>query len=373
MTARARSLPLSDWIEAFERLASCRLAFPWDRVGLQVGDPARRVRRVAVALEATESTIEAAAGMKADLLVVHHPMIGKPLARVTETELAGRLVSRCIKSGLAVYVAHTNWDLSPYSMTRHLGELLRLKDLTPLRPRPHPAGYKITVFVPEDEGTLVRQAMAEAGAGVIGNYTECSFSTPGTGTFFGETDACPALGQPGRLETVQERRLEMTVPRERIAAVLAAMIKAHPYEEVAYDLYPTEAFCDEGHLLWMGRLSRPMQARGLADKVRRALACECLRLVGDPRRVIRRVALCSGSGKSLLATVADTRADAFLTGDLDYHGAREAEAQGLVVLDAGHFATEKFFPELVVQALRSRPELKGIDCRLLSLEKDPFQ
>lgn len=373
MKAQTRSIPLSAWIEAFERLAPSRLAFSWDRVGLQVGDPAQPVRRVAVALEAAESTIQAAAGMKAELLVVHHPMIWEPLTRITEMDLTGRLVKRCIKNGLAVYVAHTNWDLSPYSMSRHLGELLGLKDLAPLRPRPHPADYKITVFVPEEHWALVHRAMAEAGAGRIGNYTECSFSTPGTGTFFGEADARPALGQPGRLEAVQERRLEMSVSRERIAAVLSAMTQTHPYEEVAYDLYPTEAFCNEGHLLWLGRLSRPMRARSLAEKVRRALACHSLRLVGQPQRVIRRVALCSGSGKSLLATVAGACADAFLTGDLDYHSAREAEARGLVVLDAGHFPTEKFFPRLVVQALRSRPELKGINIRPLSLEKDPFQ
>lgn len=373
MAAQSRSIPLSAWTAVFERLAPSKLAFEWDRVGLQVGDPARPVRRVAVALEATQETVRAAARMKAALLVVHHPLIWQPLAAVIETSLTGRVVRQCIERHLAVYAAHTNWDLSSHSMTRHIGELLSLKDLAPLHPKPHPAGYKLAVFVPEGDLVVVRRAMAAAGAGSIGDYTECSFSTPGTGTFFGTEGAAPALGQAGRLEAVEERRLEMALPRERLAAVLTAMTQSHPYEEVAYDVYPTEAFCDEEHLLWLGQLHRPLRAQGLANRVRRTLACGRVRLIGDPQRAVKRVALCSGSGKGLLRTVAGLDVDAFLTGDIDYHSAREAEARRVVVLDAGHFHTEKFFPTLVVRALRSQAELKGLYLRALSGERDPFQ
>jgi len=372
MPKKPGSISLSKWMEAFERLAPRNLAFEWDRVGLQVGDPSRPVRRVAAALEATPATIQAAARMKADLLVVHHPPLWESLSSITEADPAGRIVLRCIENRLAVYAAHTNWDLSPDSMTRHVGERIGLKNLAPVYPNPHPAGYKLTVFVPEENLAAVRRAMAEAGAGLIGNYSECSFSTPGTGTFFGEGGSAPALGRPGRLEEVEERRLEMVLPRERLGAVVAAMVKAHPYEEAAYDVYRTEAFRDERHLLWVGQPARPLRARTLANKVKRVLGCPRVRLIGDPETPVGSLALCSGSGKSLLRTVSGLPVDAFLTGDIDYHSAREAEARGLAVLDAGHFHTEKFFPELIIAALRSLPELGGLQMKALSTEKDPF-
>lgn len=372
MAATGKSIALGAWIGAFERLAPRSLAFEWDKVGLQVGDPGKPICRVAIALEATEATIREAIDVKADLLVIHHPLLWEPLRVLNLAEPVGRVIQLCIQSRLAVYAAHTNWDLSPYSMTRHMGTLLGLKALTPVYPKPQPGGFKLVVFVPEKNLAELRRLMAEAGAGTIGNYTECSFSTSGTGTFFGEEGTQPTLGRPGQLESVEEKRLEMVVPRNRLAAVLAAMFQAHPYEEVAYDLYATEPFRDEFNLLWTGQLASPVSLKKLGEKVQKAFRCLTVRMVGDRSKTIRRVVLCSGSGKSLIRRVAGLETDAFITGDLDYHSAREAEALGLSVLDAGHFHTEKFFPELVANALQSLPELRQLKVRTLSEERDPF-
>jgi putative NIF3 family GTP cyclohydrolase 1 type 2 len=192
---RRKSLTLSEWIGVFERFVPQSVAFDWDSAGLQIGDPEKSIRRVAAALEATPETVAAAVKSRSDLLVIHHPLIWKPLKSLVCTDPVVRVAIQCIQNDLAVYAAHTSWDLCPLSMTRHLGRLLNLKHLQPLLPKPQPEGVKLVVFVPGTHLAQVRQAMAEAGAGTIGNYTECSFSVEGTGTFFGQQGASPALGE----------------------------------------------------------------------------------------------------------------------------------------------------------------------------------
>lgn len=371
--SRRKSLNLSEWIAVFERFAPQSVAFEWDSAGLQVGNPDRSVRRVAAALEATPETVAAAAKSRSDLLVIHHPLIWKPLKSLVCTDPVVRVAIQCIQNDLAVYAAHTSWDLCPLSMTRHLGRLLNLKHLQPLLPKPQPEGVKLVVFVPETHLAQVRQAMAEAGAGTIGNYAECSFSVEGTGTFFGLEGSSPTLGEAGCLEQVREYRLEMLVPPNRLGAVTSAMIMAHPYEEAAYEVYLTPSFRTDRHLLWTGRLPRPLRASALAERIQKALQCAPVRFTGASNRVVQSLALCSGSGKSLISTVAHLPVDAFLTGDLDYHGAREAEAHNLTVFDAGHFGTEKFFPHLVREACQGLPELKNIPVKILEVQREAFR
>jgi len=370
---RRKSLNLSEWIGVFERFAPQSVAFDWDSAGLQVGDPGKSIRRVSAALEATPETVAAAVKSRSDLLVIHHPLIWKPLKSMVSSDPIARVAIQCIQNDLAVYAAHTSWDLCPLSMTRHLGRLLNLKHLQPLLPKPQPEGVKLVVFVPETHLAQVRQAMAEAGAGTIGNYTECSFSVEGTGTFFGQEGAAPTLGEAGRLEQVREHRLEMLIPPNRLGAVTSALIRAHPYEEAAYDVYVTPSFRTDRHLLWTGRLPRPLRASTLAERIQEALQCAPVRFTGASNRVVQSLALCSGSGKSLISTVAHLPADAFLTGDLDYHSAREAEALGLTVFDAGHFGTEKFFPHLVREACQGFPEMKKVPVKVLEVQREAFR
>lgn len=373
VTSRRKTLSLSDWIEIFERFAPQSVAFDWDSGGLQVGDPGKSIRRVAAALEATPETVAAAVKSRADLLVIHHPLIWKPLKSLVASDPVARVAIQCIQNDLAVYAAHTSWDLCPLSMTRHLGRLLNLKHLQPLLPKPQAEGVKLVVFVPESHLAQVRQAMAEAGAGTIGNYAECSFSVEGTGTFFGQEGAAPALGAAGRLEQIREHRLEMLVPPNRLGAVTSAMIMAHPYEEVAYDVYLTPSYRTDRHLLWTGRLPRPLRASTFAKRIQKALQCPPVRFTGAANRPIQSLALCSGSGKSLISTVAHLSVDAYLTGDVDYHSSREAEALNLTVFDAGHFGTERFFPQLVREACMGFPEMKSVPLKVLEVERECFR
>jgi hypothetical protein len=291
---------------------------------------------------------------------------------VIESEPAGHLIAQCVRGNLAVYAAHTNWDLSDSSMTRHLGQRIGLENLERAMPEARAAGIKIVVFVPEEHLEAVRGAMSHAGAGNIGHYRECSYSSPGQGTFLGQEEARPSVGRKGRLEKVSERRLEMIVGKNRLSQVIDAMKQAHPYEEVAYDIYQTQPFFEEAHLLWKGELPRPMSVPGFAKKIRSAIYCPNVRFTSSVRRQIRTVALCSGGGRSLIGRVASLGVDGFVTGDIDYHSARDAEWISLAVFDAGHYHTEKFFPGLLGRLVRTDKTLKKVGYLSITSEKDVF-
>jgi len=352
-TPRRKSLSLSEWIGIFERFAPQSVAFDWDSAGLQIGDPDQSVRRVAMALEATPETVAAAVKSRADLLVIHHPLIWKPLKSLVFSNPVARVVIQCILNDLAVYAAHTSWDLCPLSMTCHLGRLLNLKHLQPLLPKPQSEGIKLVVFVPETHLARVRQAMAEAGAGTIGNYTECSFSVEGTGTFFGQEGAAPTLGEVGRLEQVREHRLEMLVPPNRLGAVTSALIRAHPYEEVAYDVVPLENLDRNTGLGVCGELPDSVPLGKLARRVRAALGAGHVRVVGDPARPIRTVAVIAGAGASRIGDIPGG-IDALVTGDIGYHDALNAQEKGLALIDAGHAATERLILPVLARFLKRR-------------------
>ncbi len=324
--------------EAVERIAPSPLAEGWDNCGLQVGDPAARVSRVLVALTPLPEVFEEAEEKGADFLLFHHPLLFDPIRTLHTSSYPGNLVARAIRNGLAVYAAHTSYDAAPAGVSVALAQALGLRG--PLRViAPRGAVRKLVVFVPEESVETVVKALARAGAGVIGDYTECTFRTRGTGTFRGGDEANPYLGEKGRLERVEEVRVETVVPAhaaERAAQTAAA---AHPYEEVALDVYPVEGSpegCGYGRL---GNLPGPLTSEGLRERVSGSLGFPA-RLVADTGRRIERVAVLGGSGGSFIREVAASGAHAYVTGDVDYHGALLAESLGLSVVEAGHAATE---------------------------------
>ncbi len=324
--------------EAVERLAPLSLAEEWDNCGLQVGGPGAEVNRVLVALTPLPEVFEEAEDKGADFLLSHHPLIFDPLKTIVTSSYPGGLLARAIRNGLAVYAAHTSYDAAPAGVSVALAKTLDLGG--PLRVlSPRGALRKLVVFVPEENVEAVAKAFAEAGAGTIGNYTECTFRTQGRGTFRGGEDADPYLGEKGRLEEVEEVRIETVVPSHAIQRAVDAAIAAHPYEEVALDVYPVEGVpegCGYGRL---GTLQDRLTAEKLCEHVSESLGSPS-RLVADPGRRIETVAVLGGSGGSFIPEVAVSGAHAYVTGDVDYHDALLAESLGLTVIDAGHAATE---------------------------------
>ncbi len=334
-------MEVRDVIGVVDRLAPFDLAEPWDHVGLQVGSPGDEVRGVLVALEVDDAALEEAARQECDLLLVHHPLIFDPLERLSDDTQAGRLALRAARDGVAVIAAHTNLDKARGGIADVLAELLGLEAAAPLAPAAADA-LKLVGFVPADDADLVRKAVFAAGAGVIGEYEHCSWAVEGRGTFFGrEGSSDPTLGEAGRDESVSELRLEVVFPRRLKRRVTGAYVAAHPYEEPAYDLYPVE---NEVATLGLGRLgvlptSMPLAA--FAADVAAVLRLPYVRTAGDGARPVRRVAVLPGSGAEAIARGVAQVADVLVTGDVKYHEARVAQAQGLALVDAPHGVTEQ--------------------------------
>ena len=325
---------------AIENVAPASLAESWDNCGLQVGEATSAVGRVLVALTPLPEVFDEAEGIGADFLLFHHPLIFGGLDRVDTGSYPGHLISRAIRGNLAVYAAHTNYDAAPEGVSVALADALGLRDPSEVI-SPRGGLRKLVVFVPEENVEQVVAALEEAGAGRIGDYTRCTFRTPGTGTFLPGESADPYLGNRGELEKAPEVRLETIVPAHLADRAAAAAAEAHPYEETALDVYPVDGHpdgCGYGRAGW---LPQPLTPGGLTEKVSEALGFPA-RLVADPEpgRDIERVAVLGGSGGSFIREAAASGARAYVTGDLDYHDALLAESLGLTAIDAGHAATE---------------------------------
>ena len=329
-------------------------AWERDNVGLQVGDAEREVRGILVCLDVTPATVHEARRRRANLIVSHHPLLFRPLRAVTPVSHAGALVIALLKEGISLYSAHTNLDSAREGTSFALARAMQLRDIDFLL-KSDQIDRKIVTFVPAEHVDKVAGAMSGAGAGIIGRYGECSFRTEGTGTFRGDASSRPSVGMKGRLEHVPETRLEMVAPRWQVGAVVEALKRAHPYEEVAYDILPLENRSNEFGMGIIGTLPRPVQLRTFLAMVKRSLGAKAVRFVAGKGQTVQRIAACGGSGSDLLAEAVRQGADAFVTGDVKYH--TFARAQGTIALvDAGHFETE--FPLVPALATRLKNEIR---------------
>jgi dinuclear metal center YbgI/SA1388 family protein len=345
-------MQVRDVIAMVDRLAPFALAEPWDHVGLQVGaggdelpcggaGTADVAPAVLVALEVDDAVLDEAARVGARVVVCHHPLIFDPLERLSDDTEAGRLALRAAREGVAVIAAHTSLDKARGGMADVVAGLLGLEAVQPLQPSA--AGVlKLVGFVPEDDADLVRKALFAAGAGVIGEYEHCSWSVGGQGTFFGrEGSTEPVAGAAGRDETVSELRLEVVFPRRLRRRVTGAYVAAHPYEEPAFDIVPLENEIASLGLGRLGVLPAPTTLAALAADVAAVLRLPSVRYAGDGAREVRRVAVLPGSGAEAIALGVAQVADVLVTGDVKYHEARAAQAQGLALIDAPHGVTEQ--------------------------------
>jgi dinuclear metal center YbgI/SA1388 family protein len=361
---------LGDWVALVDAVYPEHDAAEWDRTGLQVGDTADEVTTVLVCLDVTDETLAEAESVAAELIIAHHPLLFRPLDRLTPESAAGRLTLRAARQGVAVLAAHTNLDVAVRGTTDPIVELLGLRDVRPLVPRLEEDDVKLVTFVPHGQTAEVLQAVVATGAGVIGEYDHCSFRVAGTGTFRPSAAASPAVGERERLNEVAEDRLEVVVPRRRLEPVVDALVAAHPYEEVAYDVYPllsVDGFSDRGKGL--GRVgdlveSRPLHA--IADDLAAGLPAPHLRVAGRLDRPVRRVAACGGAGDALIEAAHRAGADVYVTGDLRHHVTLDALTVGMAIIDAGHYATEVAAVPGLVEALGQAAAERGLGARLVA-------
>ena len=368
-------LKVSDIVGIINKIAPPFLAETWDNPGLQIGDPADDVTRIMVALDATPATISAAISASCQLLVTHHPLIFKPLKSISTATPLGSQIQTAIRAGLSIISMHTNYDIASGGLNDLLAQVVGLQESVPLRITTSRELIKLIVFVPVDYLDQMRAALFPYTES-LGNYCDCSFAAVGEGTFTPQAGACPFVGTIGTTQKEPEERLELLIERTNLARTIKALLAAHPYEEPAYDLYP---LLNEGAKLGLGRIGRLSEIESLAayaSRISRLLAAPGLRFVGDPAVRISKVALCSGSGASLLRDAVRAGADLLVTGDVKYHEARDAEDLGIALIDAGHFPTEIIMVNEVAGRIERAIAAAGCTaCQVLPccIQTDPFR
>ncbi len=350
-------------------------ALPEDRVGLQVGDPNLPVARVLVALEVTQAVVAEAEAHKAQLLLTHHPLLYRAAADIREDRATGKLLAAVVRAGLAVASCHTNLDLAPGGLNEHLGQQLGLEDLEVLSPVRQDAWFKLTVFVPVGYEDQVRTALADDRVGVIGRYSHCSFAARGQGTFRPLEGAHPFRGEMAALSRAQESRLEVLVPESCVSPTLARLQTAHPYEEVAYDLYP---LANSGLILGFGRVGRwphSLSWEEAVNRVKEVFAVSRVRVWGRPPETASRVAVCGGSGGDLIDQVQAQDASVYVTGEVRHHQAVPGPEGNFAIIEVGHFASEVVFMPAWAEQVAGFLRQRGLEVQVevAASEKAPFQ
>ena len=340
---------IKDLTAALEAWAPRSLQEDYDNSGLQVGDLETEVSSALVCLDCTEAVVEEAARLGCGLIISHHPVIFRGLKTLSGKGYVERTILAAIKHGIALYAIHTNLDNVSSGVNAEIAARLGLKDLRVLDPKPTQL-RKLVVFVPIDHADAVRDAVFRAGGGRIGAYDECSFTVGGMGTFRPGPEADPFMGQRGVRELASEFRLELIYPVHLERTILAALLEAHPYEEVAYDLIPLA----NGHpgigAGMLGELDKPLEESRFLAFVKQAFGLKVIRHTKLLGRPIQNVALCGGSGAFLIAKAKASGADAYLTGDVKYHEFFEADSK-LLLADIGHYGSEQFTMNLIQRRL----------------------
>ncbi len=360
---------LADVIAALDGAYPPALAEPWDSVGLVCGDPADSVARVLIAVDATAAVVAEALEFGAQALIVHHPLLLRGVDTVGAHTPKGALLHRLIRNGCALFTAHTNADSADPGVSDALAAALGVRVTGPIEPKPEPPVDKWVVMVPTPDTAAVQAALFAAGAGAIGDYRECSWRVTGSGQFRPLDGANPAIGSIGAVEQVAEDRVELVAPRRLRRDVLAALRAAHPYEEPAFDVLESASLPGRRGLGRIGTLDTPETLRAFTARVQAALPPTAwgVRAAGDPDAEIRRVAVCGGSGDSLLAAVRDV--DAYVTADLRHHPVDEhLRMGGPALVDVAHWASE--FP-WCAQA-QGVLEPLGVQTRIAGARTDPW-
>ena len=332
-------MTLGEFQHAIEEWIPPATSWEGDNVGIQVGRPDAAITNILLALDATVALAQEAKDRKANLIITHHPLFFHPLRSLTPRSRAGEIALYLVEHKINLYSAHTNLDHVDGGVSHAMASLLGLKNVRALSPLTGTLA-KVAVFVPTSHLEKVARAMYNAGGGKFAKYEECSFRTDGIGTFKGMEDAKPFIGTQGILERTPETKLEMLVETWKLGPVIDAMMKAHPYEELAYDVYRLENKSRMFGLGAIGELQKPIALKDMVSLVKKKLGSPAVRFNGEMSRKVRKVAVCGGAGIGILGEALRQEADVFITADVKYHSYQEAEGN-ICLIDPGHFETER--------------------------------
>lgn len=340
-------------IDVLEQFAPPAYQETYDNIGLQVGSAYEVVNGILLTLDITEEVIEEAIARKCNLVIAHHPLIFSGLMRVTDNTYAERAIKMAIKNDINIYAIHTNLDNMRKGVNAMIAEKLGLNNTRILAPK-HGILSKLYTYAPQNAADAVREAMFAAGAGAIGNYNECSYNIPGTGTYRPNEDADPAIGAPGGpREWVDEVKIEVLVAKHEEKKVLQALMDSHPYEEVAYDLVVLKNPHQNIGAGMIGTLPVPMSGQDFLAHIQRSMATGCIKYTRLLDKMVSKVAICGGSGSFLLGDAIQAGADFFITSDFKYHQFFDAEGR-IVIADIGHYESEQYTPQLLEALLKKK-------------------
>jgi dinuclear metal center YbgI/SA1388 family protein len=340
---------LKEIINVFEQAAPFALQESYDNSGLQTGNPGMEISAALICLDVTEEVLEEALSLKANLIISHHPLIFTGIKSLTGRNFIERILIRALKEDIAILSVHTNFDNISAGVSYKICEELNLMNLQVLDPLKNSL-VKLVFFVPVEHAASVRDKVFEAGAGVIGNYDMCSFNTAGDGSFRANENTKPFVGDKGKLHIEKEIRVETIIPVSHIDQVVEALLKAHPYEEVAYDLYPLSNKYHSAGMGMTGELAEEMGEKEFLELLKEKFNAGSIRHTKFLKRKIKKVAVCGGSGSFLLAKAIASGADVFVSGDFKYHQFFEAENK-ILIADIGHYESEQFTKELFYELL----------------------
>jgi len=345
-------LQIKEIIDCIEEFAPVALQESWDNCGLLVGDSSANVTSALITLDVTESVVDEAIANGDNLIIAHHPFIFSAIKKVNGRNETERILIKAIKSNIAIYAAHTNIDITRNGVSWMMANKLGLKNSSALS-KGKGLLKKLAVYVPEAHAEEVRTALFNAGAGKVGNYGSCSFNSSGEGTFYGDESTNPFIGTPGELCTQKEIKIETIFPGFLQSKIISAMLAAHPYEEVAYDILPVENRYDSIGLGVIGQLEKPIDAVDFLSIVKSTFNCQAIKYAGNTDKKVQRIALCGGAGSSLIEEAAHSGADIYITGDIKYHQFFDIGNQ-MIVADIGHYESEQFTKELFYEIVTNK-------------------
>jgi dinuclear metal center YbgI/SA1388 family protein len=365
---------IADIIKVMESIAPSRLAEEWDNVGLQIGDRNRRVQTIRVALDPTPDVVDAASKDGVDLLITHHPLIFHPLKFIDLDSPLGSIIQTAVLHRIAIFSAHTNLDSAIDGLNDILAHRIGLNDLKVLGNAKQAENYKLVFYVPEAYEQTVMTALFETRAGEIGNYSCCSFRDKGKGTYKPGLLSKPFSGEVGEISHADEVRIETVVRKNDVTSVIDHIKRNHPYETMAYDIYPLLSYDREEGIGRIGKLEKSMDLRSFAVSIKTKLGLNYLKVAGNPDLSIKTVAVCSGSGSGLFNQFVASGAQVYVSGDLGYHDAKTADALNLGIIDIGHFASEHLMVDALARRLKQLLSDAGMDIKIdaYTLEQEPF-
>ncbi len=335
-----------------DRVAPSSLQESYDNAGLIVGDYNATVTGIVVCLDSVEQTVEEAIRVGANLIVAHHPIVFKGLKRFNGSDYVQRTVIKAIQNNIAIYATHTNLDSVENGVSWKIAKKLGVRNLKVLSPKGGRL-MKLETFVPGKDAETVMEAMFKAGAGSIGKYSECSFVTEGKGTFLANAGANPHVGEIGKRHQEQEIKVEVVFSVDDQSAVISVLLDTHPYESVAYFLFKLENEHPTQGLGVVGEIDQEQETLEFLSKIKEVMKAGVVRYTKPVKSMVKRIAICGGSGSFLLSAAKKAHADIFLTSDFKYHEFFDSENQ-LVIADIGHFESEQYTSELLYEILSQK-------------------